>query len=219
MVIDPAQDAFGVALVDYLEGRHVPELTLEGKDGWSRPAMHPEWFFRGFEDWDWREREILPVIESGPVLDLGAGAGRAALYFQQRGLPVTAVDASPGAVEVCRRRGVADVRLGDVNDPPRDRSWAAVLLLCGNPVPDAARARGASRECPKLTGRLRRRAAAEGFTMSSAAEDSRLLTALAAAGPAASSSNPAPHPLRLSQSAGVTQMGLPSGSVITKARP
>ena len=35
----------------------------------------------------------------------------------------------------------------------------------------------------ELTGRLRRRAAAEGFTMSSAAEDGRLLTALAAAKP------------------------------------
>jgi hypothetical protein len=35
-------------------------------------------------------------------------------------------------VEVCRRRGIADVRPGDANDPPRDRSWAAVLLLCGN---------------------------------------------------------------------------------------
>lgn len=32
----------------------------------------------------------------------------------------------------------------------------------------------------ELTGRLRRRAAAEGFTMSSAAEDGRFLTALAA---------------------------------------
>ena len=32
----------------------------------------------------------------------------------------------------------------------------------------------------ELTVRLRRRAAAEGFTMSSAAEDGRLLTALAA---------------------------------------
>ena len=35
----------------------------------------------------------------------------------------------------------------------------------------------------ELTGRLRRRAAAEGFTMSSAAEDGRLLTALPAAKP------------------------------------
>jgi predicted O-methyltransferase YrrM len=35
----------------------------------------------------------------------------------------------------------------------------------------------------ELTGRLRRRAAAEGFTMSSATEDGQLLTALAAAKP------------------------------------
>jgi hypothetical protein len=32
----------------------------------------------------------------------------------------------------CRRRGVADVRLGDLNDPPTDLRWAGVLLLCGN---------------------------------------------------------------------------------------
>jgi SAM-dependent methyltransferase len=134
-VIDPSQDAFGVALLDYLEGKDVPELVLEDRQdrqGRTGPAMHPEWFFRNFEQWDWWERKILPLVTQGPVLDLGAGAGRAALYLQQRGLPVTAVDASPGAAEVCRRRGVADVRLGDVNDPPEDRRWAAVLLLCGN---------------------------------------------------------------------------------------
>jgi SAM-dependent methyltransferase len=131
-VIDPSQDAFGVALLDYLEGKDVPELFLEDRQGRTGPAMHPEWFFRNFEQWDWWERKILPLVTQGPVLDLGAGAGRAALYLQQRGLPVTAVDASPGAAEVCRRRGVADVRLGDVNDPPEDRRWAAVLLLCGN---------------------------------------------------------------------------------------
>jgi len=86
------------------------------------PAMHQEWFFRGFEQWEWWDRELVPLVRSGPVLDLGAGAGRASLYLQQRGLHVTAIDASPGAVEVCRHRGVADVRLGDVNDPPSDWS-------------------------------------------------------------------------------------------------
>lgn len=131
-MIDPAQDAFGGALLDYLEGRRVADLILEVKGGSSGPALHPEWFFRSFENWDWWEQDLLALVTSGPVLDLGAGAGRAALHFQERGLPVTAIDASPGSVEVCRRRGVADVRLGDVNDPPCDRSWAAVLLLCGN---------------------------------------------------------------------------------------
>lgn len=132
VMIDPSEDAFGAALVDYLEGRDVPELVLETADGGTGPAMHPEWFFRSFDRWEWWDRELLPLVEHGPVLDLGAGAGRASLYLHERGLAVTAVDASPGAVEVCRRRGVGDVRLGDVNDPPADQPWAGVLLLCGN---------------------------------------------------------------------------------------
>jgi SAM-dependent methyltransferase len=131
-MIDPSEDAFGAALVDYLEGSDVPELVLETDDGEAGPAMHPEWFFRSFDRWEWWDRKLLPLVEHGPVLDLGAGAGRASLYLHERGLPVTAVDASPGAVEVCRRRGVGDVRLGDVNDPPADQPWAGVLLLCGN---------------------------------------------------------------------------------------
>ena len=131
-VIPPEQDAFGAALLDYLEGNEVPPLTLEVDGGPSVSAMHPEWFFRSFAHWDPWDRELLPLATEGPVLDLGAGAGRAALYLQERGLSVTAVEASPGAAEVCRRRGVRDVRLGDLNDPPTDQTWATVLLLCGN---------------------------------------------------------------------------------------
>lgn len=131
-MIDTSQDAFGAALLDYLEGREVPGLVLEFEGGGSGPAMHPEWFFCSFGQWDWWDRELLPLIERGPVLDLGAGAGRAALYLQGRGIRVTAVEASPGAAEVCRRRGVADVRLGDLNEPPSDLAWAGVLLSCGN---------------------------------------------------------------------------------------
>jgi len=87
-VIDPSQDAFGTALLDYLEGREVPGLVLEVAGGGAGPAMHPEWFFRRFEQWDWWDREILPLMRQGPVLDLGAGAGRASLYLQQRGLRI-----------------------------------------------------------------------------------------------------------------------------------
>jgi SAM-dependent methyltransferase len=131
-VIDPSGDAFGAALLDYLDGREVPELVLEVQGGGAGPAMHPEWFFRDFDRWEWWDRELLPLVEHGPVLDLGAGAGRAGLYLQDRGLRVTAVDASPGAAAVCHRRGLADVRLGDVNNPPADQAWAGILLLCGN---------------------------------------------------------------------------------------
>jgi len=64
-------------LLDFLEDRDVPDLVLEDRSGWTGPAMHPEWFFRSFEQWDWWDRKILPLVGQGPVLDLGAGAGRA----------------------------------------------------------------------------------------------------------------------------------------------
>jgi SAM-dependent methyltransferase len=125
-------DAWGHALLDYLESRPVEQPELEIDDGTVVPAMDPEWFFRDHDDWEPKEQELIDLIRAGPVLDLGAGAGRAALHLQAKGLDVTAVESSPNAAEVCRRRGVADVRVQDLNDPPSDRRWRTVLLLCGN---------------------------------------------------------------------------------------
>jgi SAM-dependent methyltransferase len=124
-------DAWGAALLDHLEGRPTRGLVLETGDGHRVPAMAAAWFFQPPEAWDEPERELLAAVE-GPVLDLGAGAGRVALHLQERGLAVTAVESSPGAAEVCRRRGVADVRVQDLTDPPTDHAWRTVLLLCGN---------------------------------------------------------------------------------------
>ena len=124
-------DAWGMALVDHFEGRDGPAPILEVDGGEAVPAMEPAWFFRPYEAWDWWERELL-ALAHGSVLDLGAGAGRVALHLQETGLRVTAVEMSPGAADVCRRRGLHDVREGDLNDPPRDVPWNTVLLLCGN---------------------------------------------------------------------------------------
>ena len=132
-VLAPYDDAFGAALADHAAGRPGPELILEVDDGYRTPALPPAWFFLPEPSWAREEREVLAQVPAtGPVLDLGAGAGRHALWLRSRGQEVTAVDASPGAVEVCRARGVADARLGDLTDPPVDRPWAAVLLMCGN---------------------------------------------------------------------------------------
>ena len=124
-------DAWGRALLDHLDEVDGPQGMLEVEGGEAVPMLAPEWFFRTFDDWDPWDRELLPMVEQGPVLDLGAGAGRAALWFQERGFEVTAVEASPGAADVCRRRGVRDVRVEDLNEPPAG-PWGAVLLLCGN---------------------------------------------------------------------------------------
>ena len=130
--IPSRQDAFGRALLDHLEGRPLAPLTLETDGGWSTPAMPPGWFFEPASSWSEWEREAL-MGAVGPVLDLGAGAGRSSLFLQELGYDVTAVDSSPGAVDVCRRRGIRDARLEDFLETlPDTRHWQTVLLLCGN---------------------------------------------------------------------------------------
>jgi SAM-dependent methyltransferase len=51
----------------------------------------------------WRERRLLPPPQAGPVLDLGAGSGRAAVWLAERGYTVTAVDRLGDALELGRR--------------------------------------------------------------------------------------------------------------------
>ncbi|MGH9125240.1 MAG: methyltransferase domain-containing protein [Acidimicrobiales bacterium] len=45
---------------------------------------------------------------------MGAGAGRAAAHLQDAGHPVVALDPSPGAVAVCRSRGIQSMFTGNV---------------------------------------------------------------------------------------------------------
>lgn len=131
-VIDEASDAFGQALLDHHEGHHGPALLLESDDGSVRTAdLQPEDFFLPHGAWLWWERDAI-ANATGAVLDLGAGAGRHSLYLQGLGHRVTAVDASPGCVSVCRAQGVADVRLADINEIRPDGRWDTVLLMCGN---------------------------------------------------------------------------------------
>jgi SAM-dependent methyltransferase len=93
--------------------------------------MQPEEFFLRPEAWPRWERHALGLAE-GAVLDLGAGAGRHSLHLQAMGHEVTAVDSSPGAVAVCRARGIRDVRLADLTRFRSHRRWRTLLLMCGN---------------------------------------------------------------------------------------
>ena len=69
----------------------------------------------------------------GRVLDVGCGAGRHLLYLQRRRHDVLGIDVSPGALEVCRRRGASSVELLSVTQiGARLGAFDTVLMLCGN---------------------------------------------------------------------------------------
>ena len=68
----------------------------------------------------------------GRVLDLGCGAGRVSLELQRRGSEVVGVDVSPLAVEVARKRGAADARVGTVATALQGGELFDTILLLGN---------------------------------------------------------------------------------------
>jgi SAM-dependent methyltransferase len=110
-------DAFGRLLLDHFEGRRGHEI-VERDDGLIMTGGPPTTYFAPFRKWFGMERRAMRLAR-GRVLDVGCGAGRVALHLEERGQAVVAIDVSPAAVEVARRRGVRDARvlaLADVDD-------------------------------------------------------------------------------------------------------
>jgi SAM-dependent methyltransferase len=130
-VLSKDEDAFGHLLLDRLAGE-AGQMILERDDGHAGPALPAEVFFAEADAWPDEERRVFEPIR-GRVLDVGCGAGRHSLEAQRRGLEVVAIDVSPGAVEVSRRRGVHDVRLLPLAAVDSGLgAFDTVLMMCGN---------------------------------------------------------------------------------------
>ncbi len=100
-------DIFGLAFRDFLDGQSDGVINVQTRlSGFTEQEELPvSYFFRNVDDMpDW-ERIALDACR-GSVLDVGAGAGAHALELQKRGHEVCAIDISPGAVEVMKKRGV-----------------------------------------------------------------------------------------------------------------
>ncbi|TLP82113.1 class I SAM-dependent methyltransferase [Maribacter sp. ACAM166] len=97
-------DILGTALLDYQEGRYTEDIltysSLNEEDVLPIPYM-----FRSFKDMPALEQKALKSCK-GNVLDIGCGAGSHSLYLQRKGLTVTGLDSSKGAIQVCKQRGV-----------------------------------------------------------------------------------------------------------------
>ncbi|GAA0536538.1 hypothetical protein GCM10010172_17370 [Paractinoplanes ferrugineus] len=92
-----------------LAGGRVPRPVIEvieRDDGLinGAPADH---YLNEPKHWQPHDRRAMKLCR-GQVLDIGTGAGRVAVELQRRGVAVTGLDTSPGAIEVARRRGLRD---------------------------------------------------------------------------------------------------------------
>jgi SAM-dependent methyltransferase len=124
------EDAYGQILLAVLEGRGGQEI-MEREDGLIY-CGDPSDYFAPFRRWPKVERRAMRYVR-GRVLDIGCGAGRVALHLQERGHEVVAIDESPLAVEVARRRGVENAVARSIAEiDPSFGVFDTILLLRNN---------------------------------------------------------------------------------------
>jgi len=105
MSLTEEQDAYGRAMMDWLEGNGGWEV-VERDDGFVGLSSGPGIYHAEHRDWPAFEKRGIRFAR-GRVLDVGSGAGRVGLHLIAKGHEVVGIDNSPLAVEVCHRRGFA----------------------------------------------------------------------------------------------------------------
>jgi SAM-dependent methyltransferase len=107
--MEPKKDAYGQEVWAFFKGKESYEI-VERDDGFIDLSGGPSVYFADFKKWPKHEKEAIKFAK-GKILDVGSGAGRVSLYLQKRGFDVTAIDNSPLAIKVCKKRGIKKAKV------------------------------------------------------------------------------------------------------------
>ena len=121
-----AVEPYGLALLDFFGGDASAKVIVHRDDG-EKGDLPVSIFFREPSGFSAIEQRALDLCR-GRVLDAGAGAGCHSLDLQERGVSVCAIDISPQAVEIMRKRGVREVECADLLEY-RGGPFCTILMM------------------------------------------------------------------------------------------
>jgi 2-polyprenyl-3-methyl-5-hydroxy-6-metoxy-1,4-benzoquinol methylase len=123
------KDLFGKAILDY-QTHNSPEDLITETSISEADEMSVAYLFRSFAEMPQLEQKALQLA-TGKVLDVGCGAGSHALYLQEKGFDVTAIDISSNAIKTCELRGLKKAKVHDIMQLEGDQYDTILLLMNG----------------------------------------------------------------------------------------
>jgi len=133
------KDAYGHYLMEYYKTGQVGPEIVERSDGTISggesidSGFGAKLYFSEYSEWPANEKKALQFVR-GKVLDVGCGAGRHLLYFQEQGIDIVGIDVSLLALKVCQERGAKSVILrsiGEVNKFNKEE-FGTILMMDNN---------------------------------------------------------------------------------------
>ncbi len=98
------KDILGMALLDYYNNAYTEDIIFTTNIS-EEDEMPLPYLFRDYTEMPNIEQRALQNAK-GTVLDIVCGVGNRALYLQNKGLDVLAIDVSKGAIDIAKKRGV-----------------------------------------------------------------------------------------------------------------
>jgi SAM-dependent methyltransferase len=128
-----SKDAYGEQLLAQYRSKKPTAELIERDDGYIDFGSEAGLYFTEYDEWSPIEREAISLA-TGRILDIGCGAGRHARYLQEKGFDVAGIDNSPGAIRVCKERGLkkAYVRAIENVDEFPENSFETIIMFGNN---------------------------------------------------------------------------------------
>src|SRR5438128_12672805 len=125
------RDAYGQQMLAQYNNQAATYEIIERDDRYIHTGSMPGQYFLDYKQWSPIERQAIKLAK-GKVLDIGCGAGRHSLYLQEKGFDVTGIDNSPGAIKVCKLRGLKKAFVRPISEVNKfaPGSFDTILMLC-----------------------------------------------------------------------------------------